>query len=97
MSFKKSFFVPSSDHFEAAFPVFQQFVMFFISFFIFPFFCFFLKYVFHFSKLLPLLAFVIGFYKRCFLCSRCSMEMWCPDDLERDSWDWAGPLAWERA
>ena len=28
----------------------------------------------------------------CFLQSRCSMEMWCPDDLGRDSWDWVGPL-----
>ena len=24
----------------------------------------------------------------CFLSSRCSMEMWCPDDTGRDSWDW---------
>ena len=31
----------------------------------------------------------------CFL--RCSMEMWCPDDIGRDSWDWVGPLAWGRA
>ena len=22
------------------------------------------------------------------------MEMWCPDDIGRDSWDWVGPLAW---
>ena len=29
--------------------------------------------------------------------SRCSMEMWCPDDKGRDSWDWVGPPAWERA
>ena len=33
----------------------------------------------------------------CFLRSRCSMEMWCPDDIGRDSWDWVGPAAWERA
>ena len=33
----------------------------------------------------------------CFLRSRCSMEMWCPDDKERDSWDWVGPPAWVRA
>ena len=33
----------------------------------------------------------------CFLRSRCSMEMWCPDDIGRDSWDWVGPPAWERA
>ena len=33
----------------------------------------------------------------CFLRSRCSMEMRCPDDIGRDSWDWVGPPAWERA
>ena len=32
-----------------------------------------------------------------FLRSRCSMEMWCPDEKGRDSWDWVGPPAWERA
>ena len=42
-----------------------------------------------------LLALVSEF--NCFLRSRCSMEMWCPDDIGRDSWDWVGPLAWERA
>ena len=33
----------------------------------------------------------------CFLRSRCSMEMWCPDDMGRDSWEWVGPPTWERA
>ena len=33
----------------------------------------------------------------CFLRSRCSMEMSCPDDIGRDSWDWVGPPAWGRA
>ena len=33
----------------------------------------------------------------CFLRSLCSMEMWCPDDIGRDSWDWVGPPAWGRA
>ena len=33
----------------------------------------------------------------CFLRSRCSMEMWCPDDIGRLSWDWVGPPAWRRA
>ena len=37
---------------------------------------------------LPLLAFMFGFNKRCFLHSRYSMEMWCLDDKGRDSWDW---------
>ena len=30
----------------------------------------------------------------CFLRSRCSKEMWCPDDIGRDNWDWVGPPAW---
>ena len=42
-----------------------------------------------------LLALVSEF--KCFLRSRCSMEMWCPDDIGRDSWDWVGPPAWGRA
>ena len=42
------------------------------------------------------LAFVLGF-KNVSLRSRCSMEMWCPDDIGRDSWDWVGPPPWERA
>ena len=33
----------------------------------------------------------------CFLRSRCSMEMWCPDDKGRDSWDSVGPPARGRA
>ena len=33
----------------------------------------------------------------CFLRTRCSMEMWCPGDMGRDSWDWVGPPAWVRA
>ena len=43
------------------------------------------------------LAFVSGFNKRCFLRSRSSLEMWCLDDIGRDSWDWVGPPAWGRA
>ena len=45
-------------------------------------------------KYVSLLALVSEF--NCFLRSRCSMEMWCPDDLGRDGWDWVGPLTWER-
>ena len=33
----------------------------------------------------------------CFLRSRCSMEVWSPDNIGRDSWDWVGPPAWGRA
>ena len=32
----------------------------------------------------------------CFLHSRCPVEMWCPDDIGPDSWDWVGPPAWRR-
>ena len=32
---------------------------------------------------MPLPACVLGFNKRCFLRSRCSMEMWCLDDIWR--------------
>ena len=46
-------------------------------------------------KYFLLLALVSEF--NCFLRSRCSMEMWCPDDIGRDSWDWVGPHAWGRA
>ena len=53
------------------------------------FFFFFLFYLF----LLLFLFLVSGFNKRCFLRSRrCSMEMWCLDDIRRDSWDWVGRL-----
>ena len=49
---------------------------------------------FHFSFFL-FFFFIFSFFcfKRCFLHSRCSMEMWCPDDVGRDSWDWVGPPA----
>ena len=40
-------------------------------------------------KYFLLLALVSEF--NCFLRSRCSMEMWCPDDIGRDGWDWVGP------
>ena len=46
-------------------------------------------------KYILLLALVSEF--NCFLRSPCSMEMWCPDDIGRDSWDWVGPPAWVRA
>ena len=46
-------------------------------------------------KYVLLLALVSEF--NCFLCSRCFMEMWCLDDIGRDSWDWVGPPAWVRA
>ena len=57
----------------------------FSVFFFFFHFCFFLEKLF------------LLFNCRCFLRSRCSMEMWCPDDIGRDSWDWVGPPTWRRA
>ena len=50
-----------------------------------------------FFKKISLLAWVSVFKYRCFLRSRCSMEMWCPDDTRRDSWGWFGPPASRRA
>ena len=49
----------------------------------------------HSSKQVSLLASVAEF--DCFFRGRCSMEMWCPDDIGRDSWDWVGPPPWGRA
>ena len=46
-------------------------------------------------KYVLLLALVSEFNS--FLRSRCSIQMWCPDDIGRDSWDWVGPPAWVRA
>ena len=37
------------------------------------------------SPKMPLLAFLLGLNKRSFLRSRCSMEIWCPDDIRRES------------
>ena len=79
-------------------PVFFPFFhfTFFFSFFI----CFgrkkFLLFFFFlfFFQICLLLALVSEF--NCFF-RRCSMVMWCPDDIGRDSWDWVGPPAWERA
>ena len=39
--------------------------------------------------------FLLYFFQRCFIAGisircRCSVEMWCPDDMARDSWDWVG-------
>ena len=81
---------------------FVHFFIFFILMFFFFFFLFFLKKKvssFRFScisfKYVLLLALVSEF--NCFLRSRCSMEIWCPGDIGRDSWDWVGPPAWGRA
>ena len=100
-------FWPGRDvySFEASFPFFLPFscfpFLFSFIFFHFPFSVLLEKMCFVFFplffKYMPLPAFVLGFYKRCFLRSRCSMEVWCPDDTGRDSWDWVGPPAQERA
>ena len=87
------FFIFSHFLFISSFFDFLMFFIFFFHFFrrksfFFSFFCISFKYFF-------LLALVSEF--NCFLRSRCSMEMWCPDDIGRDSWDWVGPPAWGRA
>ena len=89
--------------------LFFHFFSFFVHFFIFSFFNVF-HFLFSFFqkkkvssflfscisfKYFLLLALVSEF--NCFLRSRCSMEMWCPHDIGRDSWDWVGPPAWGRA
>ena len=53
---------------------------------------FFFSFFLYFFQIFLLLAKVSEF--NCFLRSRCSMEMWCPDDIGWDSWDWVGPPAW---
>ena len=82
--------------FFCSFLHFLVFLMFFIFFFHFFrrkrfFFSFLFVYL---SIFFFLLALVSEF--NCFLRSRCPMEMWCPDDIARDSWDWVGPPAWGR-
>ena len=78
---------------------FSLFLVFFVRFFFSFIFSNFVVCVFSFFcisfKDISLLASVSEF--NCFLRSRCSMEMWCPDDIGRDSWDWVGPPAWVRA
>ena len=49
------------------------------------------------SFYVSLLALVAELNCRCFLCTRCSTEKWCPDEQGRDSRDWVGPPTWERA
>ena len=50
-----------------------------------------------FLSIFSLLALLSEFNCGCFLRCRCFMEMWCPDDIGRDSWDWVGPPAWEES
>ena len=89
-----SFFLLFSFSFFLIFSSFFDFFMFFIFFFHFfrrkSFFFSFFLYFFHIYFFL--LALVSEF--NCFLRSLCSLEMRCPDDIGRDSWDWVGPPAW---
>ena len=90
-----TFFPHFFSFFDSSF-LFLNFFFFFI--FLFLFFIFLKKKVssFLFScislKYVLLLALVLEF--NCFLRSRFSMEMWCPDDMERDSWIGLGRLLW---
>ena len=65
----------------------------------FLFFSFFLVFfLFFFDLFLYLFFFVASVSEfNCFLRSRCSMEMRCPDDTGWDSWDWVRPPALGRA
>ena len=100
---KKNFSAPLFLFFFPFFHPFSYFFFFFFFLFLVLFFHSFEKklffYLFFFSfcicRFLP--SFNLEFNKRCFLRSRCSMDMWCPDDIGRYSWDWVGPPAWERA
>ena len=85
---------------------FLSFLLLFFSFFLF--FLFITSFLVFFTKKKFLLFFFLVFLSNifllapvsefnCFLRSRCSMEMWCPDDTGRDGWDWVGPPAWGRA
>ena len=80
------------------FPFHVPFLFFNLSFFLFSFSqekSFFFSVFLVFFKYVLLLALVSEF--NCLLRSRYSMEMWCPDDVGRDSWDWVVPPTWERA
>ena len=57
---------------------------------------FFFFFLFSFQRI-SLLASVSQFNHRCFLRSRCSMEMWCRVHTGRDGWESVGPPTWERA
>ena len=87
------FFIFSHFLFISSFFDFLMFFSFFFHFSEEKSFFFFLLYFF--ENVFLLLAFVSEF--NCFLRSRCSMEMWSPDDIGRDSSDWVGPPAWGRA
>ena len=52
---------------------------------------------FFYFEYVSLLTLISEFNYQCFLRSRCSMEVWCPDDTGRDSWDWVGSPARGRA
>ena len=81
-------------HLKVTSPFNFSFVFDFVS--LFRFFSWFFFFAFSF-KYISLLASVSEIYSRCVLCSRCSMKMWRPDDIGRDSQDWVGPPTRERA
>ena len=69
-----------------------SFLLFFLFFCFFPFLRFFS--VFLSTKFRCWHFLVSEFNCRCFLRSLCPMEMWCPDDTGRDSWDFVGATYW---
>ena len=82
--------------FSSFFCSFHHFLI-FSMFFIFPFFPKKKFLLFFFLVFLSIFFLALVSEFDCFLRGRCSMEMWCPDDIGRDSWDWVGPPAWVRA
>ena len=78
--------------FISSFFDFLMFLIFFFSFFLTK--SFFFSFFLYFFQIFSIAGVSI---RVCFLRSRCSMEMWCPDDVGRDSWDWVGPPARGRA
>ena len=51
-------------------------------------------------RVTPLSCFHFSFFSLCFFFffsfKYIFIAMWCPDDVERESWDWVGTPAWER-
>ena len=111
LSFVSFSFFPFFQFFLPCFVFFLAFYLFIFSFFVhFIIFWFLNVFSFLFSffpkkkassflfsfKYISLLTSVSEFHFRRFLRCRCSLEMWCPDVVGRDTWDWVGPPTQER-
>ena len=106
-SFFSYFFFPLIFCFFSCFLFFHFFLFFCLFLYFFAFFNVFHFFIFLEEKVSSILFSCISFkyFKllalvsefNCFLRGRCSMDMRCPDDVGRDSWDWVEPPAWGRA